>query len=76
MARHVNSVTTHPPKTGARAGDSEKIMLTNASNLVAPSAHPSAAKANASRARRITRLRPKASDKGPCIKLIQAKASK
>ena len=35
MARQVNSVTTHPPKTGAKAGDSEKIMLTNASSLVA-----------------------------------------
>src|SRR6202011_1616061 len=35
MARQVNSVTTHPPKTGAKAGDSEKILLTNASSLVA-----------------------------------------
>jgi hypothetical protein len=112
MARHVNSVTTHPPKTGARAGDSEKIILTNASHLVAAapskqsrmmarpttvptpadmpcmtrkavsqptlgeSAHPSAAKPNAESAERITRLRPKASDNGPCIKLMQAKASK
>ena len=40
------------------------------------SAHPSAAKPNAESAERITRLRPKASDKGPCIKLMQAKASK
>jgi hypothetical protein len=39
------------------------------------SAHPSAAKPNAKSAERITRLRPKA-DKGPCIKLMQAKASK
>src|ERR1700676_3599643 len=112
IARHVNSVTTHPPKTGAKAGDSEKIMLTNASSLVAEalskqsrmmplpttvptpadmpcmtrkevnqptlgeSAHPSAARPNAESAVRITRLRPNASDNGPCIRLMQAKASK
>jgi hypothetical protein len=112
MARHVNSVTTHPPKTGAKAGDSEKIMLTSASSRVAAapskqsrmmarpttvptpadipcttrqavshptlgaSAQPSAASPNVSSAARMTRRRPKASDNGPCTRLMQAKASR
>jgi len=101
---HVTNVTTHPPKTGGQGGDSEKIMLTNASSLAAAapqsnrghggvdttvnrmpcatrnagqpsdareSAHPSAARANAERAMRITRLRPKVSGQRTCIRLMQ-----
>jgi hypothetical protein len=37
------------------------------------SAHPSAVNAKASSAERITRLRPNASDKGPCTKLSERK---